>query len=143
MKKLTAFLLFFLLVSPANAGPVEWIKHHKRFLLMEGAAIAAVSIHAAGLHHCRVLNGVEPCDEHYGAAWAQFGILSGMTIVVMPTIAEGCWKGGHGHFCDTLAYGGSAFQASWGVREWRIHSPEIAKEPTACFNSKFPEFACK
>jgi len=57
-------ILFLLLAPVANAGPKHWAKTHKRFLFMEGAAFTAASIHAAGLHHCRKVNGVEPCDEH-------------------------------------------------------------------------------
>jgi hypothetical protein len=118
MKRL--LLIFLLLAQPVSAGPLEWAKHHKRFLLMEGAAIAGASIHAYGLHHCRRTNGVEPCDEHYGAAWASYGILTGMNVIVMPSVAESCWKDDGGKWCNLLAFGGSATQAGWGIHEWRI-----------------------
>lgn len=119
MRKL---LLFLLLCAPAaQAGPIDWVKHHKRFLLMEGAAITGASIHAAGLHHCRRTNGVEPCDAHYGEAWASFGIVTGLNVIVMPSVAEACWKDGGGKFCYALAYSGSSAQAAWGVHEWSIY----------------------
>lgn len=118
------FLLFAILLTAgrAEAGPKHWIQHHKRFLLMEGAAIGAASIHAYGLHHCRRANGVEPCDSHYGEAWAAFGVVTGMTVVAMPIVAESCWRGGEGHFCDIFAYSGSAAQAGWGIHELTIRS---------------------
>lgn len=98
----------------------HWSGHHKRFLLMEGAALGAAGIHAYGLHHCRRVNGPEPCDLHYGAAWANFGIVTGLNLIVSPSVAEGCWKDEHGKFCNIFAYGGSAAQAGWGIRESRI-----------------------
>lgn len=122
MRRFLTLLLLLISSTSVEAGPLNWAKHHKRFLLMEGAAITAVSIHAAGLHHCRKVNGVEPCDLHYGSAWAMFGITSGITVIAMPAAAEGCWKGGNGKWCNILAYGGSVGQAAWGVHEWRIKS---------------------
>ena len=119
MKRLL-ILLLLLFALPAEAGPRHWLKMHKRFLAVECAAITAASIHAAGLHHCRKLNGIEPCDLHYGLAWANFGIVTGLNTLVMPSVAEGCWKGGGGKFCNLFAYTGPAIQAGWGIHEWRI-----------------------
>jgi len=109
----------------AQAGPIDWAKHHKRFLLMEGAAVAGASIHAAGLHHCRHTNGVELCDEHYGSAWAMFGVWTGMNTIIFPAVAEGCWRDQQGKFCNIFAYGGSATQGAWGVHEAAIHKKEF------------------
>jgi hypothetical protein len=125
MKRFLALLVLLLLVQPTPAGPRDWIRHHKRFLVMEGAAITGASIHAAGLHHCRHYAGVEACDAHYGAAWAAFGFTSGITVIAMPAVAEGCWKNEGGRFCNVLAYGGSITQAAWGVHEWRITPHKI------------------
>lgn len=116
------FALFF--AVPAQAGPKHWLATHKRFLAMESAAIAGASIHAAGLHHCRHF-GVEHCDEHYGAAWAYFGIVSGMTVIAMPAVAEGCWKANQGKFCYLFAYGGSLAQTGHGIYEWRVRAPKV------------------
>jgi hypothetical protein len=137
MRKLAVIAALFLATS-ANAGPLDFIKHHKRFLFMEGAAIAGASIHAYGLHHCRRLNGVEPCDENYGAAWAGFGVSTGFTTIVFPAIAEGCWKSfdsvsstrDGGKFCNIFGYTPSAVQASWGIHEATIH---VQKTDTASF----------
>ena len=118
MKRL--LILFLLFALPVKAGPLDWVKHHKRFLLMESAAIGAAGLHAYGLHKCRHNNGVEPCDEHYGAAWAFFGVVTGVNMVVLPAVAEGCWKDGHGKFCNIFAYGGSAAQAGYGIYQARI-----------------------
>jgi hypothetical protein len=113
-------ILFLLLPGLAVAGPKDWVKHHKRFLLMESAAVAGASIHAAGLHHCRRHTGVENCDSDYGAAWATFGVATGFTVIAMPAAAEGCWKNEGGKFCNVLAYGGSQIQTWWGVHEWQV-----------------------
>jgi hypothetical protein len=122
-------LILFLVFSPTTeAGPKHWIATHKRFIAIESAAIGAASIHAAGLHHCRRANGVEPCDAHYGSAWVNFGIVTGMNTVVMPAIAEGCWKDGGGKYCHLFAWTGPAVQAGWGVHEWRINKPDKDRE---------------
>jgi len=120
-----ALVLALLFALPANAGPINWAKHHKRFLLMEGAAIAGAGIHAYGLHRCRKLNGVEPCDEHYGEAWAMFGVTSAVSIIALPAIAEGCWKDNWTRSCYTFAYSGSSFETWWGIHEARIHEKTI------------------
>ncbi len=135
MIRILFLCLLFGFSSPANAGPRHWLAHHKRFLAMEGVAITGASIHAAGLHHCRRLNGVEPCDEHYGEAWAMFGIVTGVNTIVMPAIAEGCWKdqktqNRSGKFCNIFAYGGSGTQAAWGVHEFFIRRKD-AKDNTS------------
>jgi hypothetical protein len=114
-------MLSLILLSSVEAGPKDWIKHHKRFLIMEGAAITGAAIHYSGLRHCRRLNGVEPCDLHYGAAWANFWVVTSLTTVVMPSVAESCWKNEGGKFCYALAYGGPIAQSSWGAHEWRIN----------------------
>lgn len=120
-----ALLLALFCASSASAGPKDWAKHHKRFLLMEGTAIAGASIHAAGLHHCRKTNGVEPCDEHYGLAWAAYGFTTGLTVIAAPAIAEGCWKDNpSAKFCYIFGYAGSAYQGTWGVHEWLINKPK-------------------
>jgi hypothetical protein len=121
------FALLAFVAGSAQAGPLNWAKHHKRFLAMEGAAIAGASIHAAGLHHCRRVNGVEPCDAHYGAAWASFGFTTGITTIVFPAVAEGCWSNSGGKFCNIFAYTPSTIQAGWGIHEWRIKTNENQK----------------
>jgi len=122
LAKVAALALFC--CSTAQAGPLDWARHHKRFLLMEGAAVVSASVHAAGLHHCRRVNGVEPCDAHYGAAWASFGVVTGLNVIVMPSTAEACWKNDGGKACYPLACAGSATQTVWGVHEWRIQHVE-------------------
>jgi hypothetical protein len=85
---------------------------------MEGFAIGAAAVHAHGLHECRE-TGVENCQAQYGAAWASFGIVTGINVIVMPSLAESCWKGDGGKFCYVLGYGGSAGQLGFGIAQWR------------------------
>jgi len=91
---------------------------------MESAALGAAGLHAYGLHKCRHNNGVEVCSEGYGSAWAFFGVATGVNVIVLPAVAEGCWKDGHGKFCNIFAYGGSATQAGYGIYQGRIHEKD-------------------
>lgn len=115
-------ILFLLFALPAEAGPKHWIAHHKRFLLMEGAAIGSAIVLAKGVDHCRS-TGVEKCAGQYGASWAIVGFSIGANFA-MTAAAEGCWKNEGGKFCNALAYGGSAGQLGFGISQFR-------KEPHA------------
>jgi hypothetical protein len=128
LRKLFTAVLLLVFAQGTFAGPLDWAKHHKRFLLMEGAAVGAALVDAHGLHHCRRTNGVEPCTAHYGEAWATFGIVAGMNVIVMPSLAEACWKDGNsGKFCYPLAYTGPAIELGYGIHEWRIKKPKEDK----------------
>lgn len=119
MRNLLAFALLLLLPHAAQAEP-NWFHRHRRMLLVEAAAVAGASIHAYGLHHCRRTNGVEPCDAHYGEAWASYGIATGMNVLVMPAVASACWKDDLGHFCDAFAWAPPIAQGAWGIHEFKI-----------------------
>lgn len=124
--KLLATLSFLLaLAVPAPAGPKDWVKHHKRFLVMESAATGSALIGAYGLHHCRQ-GDVERCTGHYGAAWGIFGTGVGLNLA-MTGAAEGCWKNEGGKFCNILAYSGSAAQFGWGIHQWTAKAAEAGK----------------
>lgn len=128
-RKLLALFLCCFLVPAANANPFakvyHYVGHHKRFFAMEGAAIGGAALHAYGLNHCRRPPGdVERCDEGYGSAWAGFGSTTGFTVVVLPSVAEACWKHDGGKPCYALAFGGTAFQAAWGIHEYHSFRPE-------------------
>jgi hypothetical protein len=121
-KFLMVLTLALLTSSSAAANPFtwtwHWAGHHKRGLLMEGAALGAAGWHAAALHHCRTGN-VEVCDEGYGSAWAMYGFLTGVTVVALPAVAEACWRAtDDDRGCYAIAYGGSAFQAGLGGFNW-------------------------
>jgi hypothetical protein len=126
IRKLFTIAALLIFTSTVNAGPIEWAKHHKRFLLMEGAAVGSAIIGAQGLKACRS-TGVEKCTAHYGAAWATFGVGTGLNFA-MTGVAEGCWKNEGGKFCNIFAYGGSAVQAGWGIHEWRLKAPKDATQ---------------
>lgn len=113
-------------LSSASAGPIEWVKHHKRFLFMEGAAVAGAVIHHEGLSRCRRF-GVERCDAHYGSAWGAYWFTTGLTTVAFPATAEGCWKSQQGKWCGLISYVPSSIQAGWGVHEWTIGKPHAVE----------------
>lgn len=126
MRRLAIIIAAVLLLAPcAPANPLtrawHFAGHHKRFFIMESVAVGAAGLHAYGLHRCRHTNGVEACDEHYGAAWGFYGFLTGVNVVAAPALAESCWKGDGGKFCYALGYGGSAYQAGWGIHEATIN----------------------
>lgn len=121
MKKL--IILFLIATISTQAGPISWAKHHKRFLLMESAAVAASTVHLYGLRHCRRGN-IEHCDEGYGSANANFWVVTGFSVVTFPSIAEGCWKENFdAKFCYIFAYGFTGYNAAVGVRDWAIYNP--------------------
>lgn len=126
-RAIIALLVVLIAAQSAPANPLtrawHFAGHHKRFFIMESVAVGAAGLHAYGLHRCRHANGVEACDLHYGAAWGFYGFLTGVNVVAMPAIAESCWKGGGGKFCYALAYGGSTYQAAWGIHEATISRP--------------------
>ena len=117
--------------SLAEAGPRDFVKHHKRFLLMESAATGSAIWGGYALAHCRSI-GVEKCTGHYGSAWGIFGTGVGLNFA-MTAVAEGCWKDGQGHFCDVFAYGGSAAQTVWGAHEFYLGGQREADTPRNLF----------
>ena len=124
-----SLLVALILATPTNAGPINWAKHHKRFLFIEGAALTGAAIHYKGLNHCRKVNGPEPCDEKYGSAYPMFWTWTGLSAIAFPAIAEGCWKDNpDAKFCNLFAYGSSVTQASWGIHEWSISKPRRDNE---------------
>lgn len=110
-------IIFLLFALPAEASPKHWIAHHKRFLLMESAAVGSAIVLVKGVNHCRA-SGVEKCVGQYGAAWGIVGFTIGANFA-MTAAAEGCWKNDGGKFCNVLAYGGSAGQLGFGIAQWR------------------------
>lgn len=120
-------VLLLVCATPAAANPFShayhFVGHHKRFFAMEGAAIGGAAVHAYGLRHCR-LGDVERCDERYGSAWAGYGFSTGITVVVLPSVAEACWKDDAGKPCYAIGFTGSAVQAAWGIHEYRAFRPE-------------------
>jgi hypothetical protein len=120
MKVFVLFVGLLFGCQAVRAGPVDWVKRHKRFLAMEGVGLVGVGVHAWGLHRCRKIS-VEFCDEHYGAAWAGFGVSAGMSLIAFPAMAEGCWSDDRkGKFCQVLAYAPAGVQLGWGAHEYYV-----------------------
>lgn len=142
MKKLILVLVILVLVCVpgAQAGPLDWAKHHKRFLIMEGAAATGSVIHARGLKRCRV-GDVERCDEGYGSAWAWYWTMTTWSTVVSPAIAEACWKGTDDwKGCYFFAYNGAAYQTAQGIYDFRNYKPKGIEDTChdmRCEDSRF------
>lgn len=129
MKKLLLALFIAMLPIQAQANPLDWVRTHKRFLIMEGAAVTAASIHAAGLHHC-LRGDVERCpEEGYGPNWALYGVLTGWSVVVGPALAEKCWNDSSDwKGCYFFAYSGAAAQTSLGIYDFRNYKPKDERD---------------
>jgi len=135
MRRLIILLVAVLALGcPVAANPFartwHFAGHHKRFFLMEGAALTGAALHYEGLNDCRKRNGPEACDEHYGSAYGFYWFVTAVNVVAMPAAAESCWKGDGGKFCYALAYSGPAYQAGHGIYEWRVSHTERAVAPS-------------
>lgn len=118
----------FVLATTSQAGPIDWIKTHKRFLLMEGAAVTGAVVQREGIKHCR-LGDVERCPEGYGETWAWYWIVTSWSVVVSPSIAEACWRStDDAKGCYFFAYSGSAYQTSAGIYDWRNYKPKEERD---------------
>lgn len=128
---LAAVVLALAQVASANPFSRTWhyMGHHKRFFIMEGFAVGAAVVDGYGLHECRK-TGVENCRAKYGAAWASYGFVTGINVIAMPALAESCWKGGGGKFCNVLGYGGSTAQLGFGIAQWRKGAEPHAPSPS-------------
>lgn len=118
--------LVMLLAQSAQAGPIGWIKqqfkeHPTRTALIVG--VGAATVHGLALRHCRE-GSVEHCQSGYGAAWASFGIASGVNLAIVSS-TKSCWGDHSAAFCSLFAYGGSATQAGFAVSQWRNKAPAI------------------
>src|SRR6266852_3276927 len=117
MRKLLFFAVLFFALSPtAEAGPINWLKHHPRAAKVL-AASAAAGIHAKGLEHCR-LGDVERCQAGYGAAWASFGVTTSLNFLMIPISEKIGGKQG-----AVLSFGGSAAQLGFGIHQFRNYKP--------------------
>lgn len=145
MKKLVLVCLILGLwcVRPVQAGPWEWAKNHKRFLLMEGAAVAGAVVQREGIKHCR-LGDVEQCPEGYGETWGWYWAITTWSVVVSPAIAEACWKStDDAKGCYFFAYNGSVYQTSAGIYDWRNFKPKEEKDnchDMRCEDRRFRRF---
>ena len=121
MKRL--LLLFLLVALPAEAGPRDWIKHHKRFVLAATAVVGASIIQYKGTSYCQ-RGDVEQCFTGYGNRRAFDWISIGVSGAMLGA-AEGCWKDQpHWKFCYVLAYGVPAFQVTAGIHDFMSYKPE-------------------
>lgn len=124
---LTALLLFAI---PAQAGPITWVKHHKRFLSAAGAVAGASIIQWKGSSYCQ-RGEHERCDLGYGSYHSNgFKIFTISMDGAMLGAAEGCWKDEGGKFCYALAYGTPAVQAGFGIHDYLSYRPEAKQHGT-------------
>jgi hypothetical protein len=124
MIKLSTLLVLLLVIAqPSTAGPKEWVKHHKRFLLAAGTITAASIIQYKGTSYCQ-RGDVERCNEGYGSR-RTFDWISVGTSAAMLGAAEGCWKDQPSwKFCYGLAYGMPTYQTYAGLHDFASYRPE-------------------
>jgi hypothetical protein len=95
---------------------------------MEGAAVGGAVLHQTGMRHCR-RGSVENCDEGYGSANASFWFATGLSVIVFPAVAEGCWKSTDDwKGCYPIGYVGSTYQTVVGTRDWLVYNPPEKKD---------------
>lgn len=126
MKRLT--ILFLLFALPAQAGPKDWIKHHKRFLLAVAAEGGAFAVQYKGTTYCQ-RGDVERCNEGYGSrrAFDWFSISMGAAMI---PLSEKCHKeAGPKPACWGLAYWVPAAQTAFGIHDYLNYRPKEKNEP--------------
>jgi hypothetical protein len=112
LRHMAAILTLFLLALPAEAGPLNWLRHHPKTSKLIVAGVAA-GVHFRGLQRCRQ-TGVEKCDGQYGAAYGIWGAVTAANFVMIPVSEKlGGWQG------NVISYGGSAAQLGHGIIEWQ------------------------
>lgn len=121
MKPLLLALLLF--AAPAQAGPINWAKHHKRLLFAVGAEAAAFTVQYKGTTYCS-RGDVERCIEGYGSrrAFNWFSIGMGGAMIAA---SEKCHKDdGPKPACYGLAYWVPATQTAFGIHDYLNYKPE-------------------
>jgi hypothetical protein len=116
MRKLLTFFFLLCFSASAEAGPIEWVKHHPVATSFIAGGVAA-TVHGIGLYKCRE-HGVENCQAKYGSAWISYSAVTVTNFAVISATSS-CWKNESGKFCSLFAYGGSAAQLGFGINQWR------------------------
>ena len=135
MRKLMILGLAALIAAgPVGAGPINWAKHHKRFLLAAGSLAGASVVQYKGTSYCQ-RGDVERCIEGYGSR-RTFNYFSMGMGVAMLSASEDCWKHDGGKVCYGLAYWVPATQVGLGVKDFTSYTPEgknlRVKPPEPC-----------
>ena len=112
------------LAAPWYKKPFDWAAHHKRFLIMESAAIGATVLEAKGMNHCRQ-GDVAVCYMHYGSGNAGIGIDAGLSIVLMPALAAWEWKDEkNSKLGYAIGFAVPAYQAGQGIKQYNTFKPK-------------------
>lgn len=126
MRKTILFVVSLLFAFPVQAGPINWVKHHKRFLLAAGAVAGASIVQWKGTSYCQ-RGDVEQCIEGYGSRRAFNGFSIGLSSAMLGA-AEGCWKNDGGKICYGLAYGFPVIQTAFGIRDFLSYKPITSRK---------------
>jgi len=73
MKRLSALVLVLFLCTPAQAGPISWLKRHKRLAFEAGALVGASILEAKASTYCR-RGDQERCFGGYGGPNAPLAV---------------------------------------------------------------------
>jgi len=131
-KAITLIFALLTLAGTIDAGPINWVKHHKRFLFTECAAVGASYAFIRADQNCR-RGDIERCFGGYGGDKGGLALTTGMSVLVFPAIAEGYWKSNeNGKGGYVLGYVFSSYQAFYSIYEFRRYRPELEPRIKPC-----------
>lgn len=103
-----------------------WQTHRpsdKHFWLINTEAYASTLAPLIGGLHCRRVNGVEPCTEHYGAFYQGWAWGTGIEVAAGTAIYHMCRKDNHNSKkCDFIQHVVTGINLGWGVHEALIRT---------------------
>ena len=130
MKLKAVFLMLALIAaaSPANAGPKNWLKHHKRISERIVAATVGTIVEEKAVTACSIGN-VEKCIEGYGSRRTFANILAVASFTFVG-VSYACDKNQpNWWFCDVLGNGFPALQIGLGIHDFTVNNPCVYDQP--------------
>jgi hypothetical protein len=127
-KILASLALLLLFASTINAGPIRFIKHHKRLTERLVAATVGTIVEEKGVTACSRGN-VEKCAEGYGSRRGFAGFATGLSFA-MVGVSYACDKDQpNWWFCDVLGNGIPATQIAFGIHDFTVNNPCVYDQP--------------
>jgi len=130
-----AILLLLVLPAASQAGPINWLKHHKR-ALAEGAALAgATLLEAKASGYCRA-GDQERCFGGYGGPNASLAINSSVGLGLFAAAQRCHAEQGNWWLCYGLGLGVPTFQTYVGIHDFVSYRPEATPDKFTVRNFK-------